>query len=68
MSVYTNIADPVVEIHHLQFREHWVTKKWELAFDTLDGVPSSEQVLQVAELAAERDALSLAIAQLSARP
>jgi hypothetical protein len=66
MSTYTNIADPVVELHHLQFRERSVTKKWELALDKLGQFPNGALVRQVAELAAERDGLSQAIAELSA--
>ena len=66
MSSFTNIADPLVEIHHLQFRERSVTKKWELAFDKLGQFPNVVLVRQVAELAAERDSLSRAIAELSA--
>jgi len=66
MSAYTNIADPLVELHHLQFRKRSVTKRWQYALDKLDQVPNGGLVRQVAELAAERDALSRAIADLSA--
>jgi hypothetical protein len=64
MGAYTNIADPLVEIHHLQFRERSVTKKWEHALDTLGQFPNGALVRQVAELAAERDSLNRAIAEL----
>ena len=66
MGAYTDIADPVVELHHLQFRERSVTKKWEHALDALGHFPSGALVRHVAELAAERDTLSRAIAELSA--
>jgi len=66
MGAYTNIADPLVELHHLQYRERCVKEKWEHAFDTLDRFPNRALVRHVAELAAERDSLSRAIAELSA--
>jgi hypothetical protein len=66
MSAFTNIADPLVELHHLQFRERSVTKKWELALDRLGQFPNDALLRQVAELAAEQDRLRGAIAELSA--
>ena len=64
MGAYTNIADPLVELHHLQFRERSVTKKWEHAFDKLGQFPNGALERQVAELAAERKSLRQAIAAL----
>ena len=64
MGTFTDIGDPLVELHHLQFREQSVTKKWELALDRLGHFPNGVLVRQVAELAAERDSLSRAIAEL----
>jgi hypothetical protein len=64
MSSLTDIADPLVELHHLQFRERSVTRRWELALDKLGQFPNVVLVRQVAELAAERDSLSQAIAEL----
>ena len=66
MGAFTNIADPLVELHHLQFRERSVTKKWELALDKLGQFPNGALLRQVAELAAEQDTLRRAIAELAA--
>ena len=66
MSAFTNIADPLVELHHLEFRERSVAKKWERALDRLGQFPNGALVRQVAELAAERDSLQRAIAELTA--